>query len=64
MLKSISICETVRDLLSPDLDGTPFPVDRATYDRTIHVLLRAVNRAYVDRGEKVRAFRRLAGFAS
>jgi hypothetical protein len=45
-------------------DGTPFPVDRTTYDRTIEVLGRALNRAKVDRAEKVRAFRRLATFSS
>jgi hypothetical protein len=41
-------------------DGTPFPVDRETYDRTIQVLGGAINRAGVDRSEKVAAFRRLA----
>jgi hypothetical protein len=41
-------------------DGTPFPVDRATYDRTIEILGLAINRAGVDRTEKVAAFRRLA----
>jgi hypothetical protein len=41
-------------------DGTPFPVDRATYDATIDVLHDAVNRARVDRSERVEAFRRLA----
>jgi hypothetical protein len=41
-------------------DGTPFPVDRATYDRTIEVIGNALNRATIDRSEKVRAFRRLA----
>ena len=40
-------------------DGTPFPVDRATYDRTIEILHKAVNGAAVDRSEKVKAFRRL-----
>ena len=40
-------------------DGTPFPVDRATYDKTIEVLGKALNRAAVDRSEKVAAFRRL-----
>ena len=45
-------------------DGTPFPVDRATYDRTLDVLGRALNRAKIDRAEKVRAFRRLATFSS
>jgi hypothetical protein len=41
-------------------DGTPFPVDRETYDRTIEVLETAINRAKVDRSERVAAFRRLA----
>jgi hypothetical protein len=40
-------------------DGTPFPVDRETYDRTIDVMARALNRASVDRSEKVAAFKRL-----
>jgi uncharacterized protein len=41
-------------------DGTPFPVDRPTYDRTIEILGKALNTASVDRSEKVKAFRRLA----
>ena len=41
-------------------DGTPFPVDRATYDKTIEVLHQALNKANVARAEKVHAFRRLA----
>jgi uncharacterized protein len=45
-------------------DGTPFPVDRATYDQTIEVLRSAVGRARVDRSERVRALKRLAGFAA
>ncbi|HEX4348342.1 MAG TPA: DUF763 domain-containing protein [Vicinamibacterales bacterium] len=44
-------------------DGIPFPVDRLTYDRTIEILHKAVNRAAVDRSEKVKAFKRLASFA-
>ncbi|HWI35455.1 MAG TPA: DUF763 domain-containing protein [Burkholderiales bacterium] len=43
-------------------DGTPFPVDRATYDKTIEVLHQALNKANVARTEKVHAFRRLAAF--
>lgn len=43
-------------------DGIPFPVDRVTYDKTIEVLENAVNRATIDRSEKVKAFRRLANF--
>jgi hypothetical protein len=45
-------------------DGTPFPVDRVTYDRTIEVLSKALNGASVDRSEKVHAFRRLARIAA
>jgi hypothetical protein len=44
-------------------DGTPFPVDRATYDQTIDVLHRAMTRAKVDRSEKVDALKRLGRFA-
>jgi uncharacterized protein len=45
-------------------DGIPFPVDRATYDNTIEILKKAINRATIDRSEKVRAFQRLANFQS
>ena len=45
-------------------DGTPYPVDRATYDKTIEAFHGAINRASIDRSEKVRAFRRLATFAA
>ena len=41
-------------------DGTPFPVDRMTYERTITILHQALNRAKVERSEKVQAFKRLA----
>ncbi len=43
-------------------DGTPFPVDRATYDATIESLRRAVAEARAGRTEKVQALKRLAGF--
>ncbi len=43
-------------------DGIPFPVDRLTYDRTIEIFNRALNRAAIDRSEKVRAFKRLSAF--
>jgi hypothetical protein len=43
-------------------DGTPFPVDRLTYDKTIEILNKAINRSAIDRSEKVKAFRRLARF--
>ena len=45
-------------------DGTPYPVDRETYDKTIEVLHRALNKANVARSEKVSAFRRLATLAA
>jgi hypothetical protein len=44
-------------------DGHPFPVDRTTYDRTIEVLRSALDRARIDRSEKVAALKRLGSFA-
>jgi uncharacterized protein len=44
-------------------DGTPFPVDRETYDRTIDILHRAMATAHVDRSEKLDALKRLGRFA-
>ena len=41
-------------------DGTPFPVDRATYDRTIAWLREAVNSSKLGHSERVRALERLA----
>ncbi len=41
-------------------DGTPYPVDRPTYERTIEVLHQALDRAKVDRSEKIGALKRLA----
>ena len=43
-------------------DGTPFPVDRTTYDRTIAILHAAIGRARIDYTEKNGAIRRLASF--
>src|SRR5262245_15288337 len=43
-------------------DGTPFPVDKLTYDKTIEILNKAINRAAIDLSDKVNAFRRLAAF--
>jgi hypothetical protein len=40
-------------------DGTPYPVDRATYDRTISVLARAVRRAQLHERDELRALRLL-----
>jgi hypothetical protein len=44
-------------------DGTPFPVDRGTYDRTIELLRGALGRARLDHSDRSRALRRLAAFA-
>jgi len=44
-------------------DGTPYPVDRQTYDKTIEVMHKALNGARIDRNEKIHAFRRLAAWA-
>jgi hypothetical protein len=41
-------------------DGTPFPVDRATYDRSIAVLTDACRKARVGDTEKTQALKRLA----
>ena len=45
-------------------DGTPFPVDRATYDATIESVRRAVTDARLGRNDKVEALRRLARLPS
>ena len=44
-------------------DGIPFPVDRATYDRTIDTLHRAMAHAQIDRSDKADALKRLSRFA-
>ena len=44
-------------------DGTPFPVDRQTYDRTVETLQRAMARARVDRSERIDALKRLSRFS-
>jgi uncharacterized protein len=43
-------------------DGTPYPVDRQTYDKTIEVMHQALNGARIERNEKLHAFRRLAAW--
>lgn len=45
-------------------DGTPFPVDRDTYDRSIAVLTDAVRKARLGDTDKTGALRRLARHAS
>ena len=43
-------------------DGFPYPVDRDTYDRTVETLRAAVNRAGIERSERVAALKRLVRF--
>jgi hypothetical protein len=45
-------------------DGHPYPVDRQTYDMTIEVLKKAIERARVGDREKIDAIRRLRHFAN
>lgn len=40
-------------------DGTPYPVDRRTYDRTIEVIQKAINSARLGNREKIEAIKRL-----
>lgn len=41
-------------------DGTPFPVDRETYENTISILHTALTQAKIDRSDKLHALKRLA----
>jgi hypothetical protein len=43
-------------------DGTPFPVDRKTYDKTIDVMRKAIHAASIGNREKMDAVKRLAGY--
>lgn len=43
-------------------DGTPFPVDRKTYDSTIDIMKKAIHAAKIGNKEKMDAVRRLASF--
>jgi hypothetical protein len=45
-------------------DGTPFPVDRLTYDRTIESLHKALTEAKAGRSDKITAFKRLASLSA
>jgi uncharacterized protein len=42
-------------------DGIPFPVDRPTYDQSIEILAKAINKSAISLSEKKEVFRRLAG---
>jgi hypothetical protein len=43
-------------------DGTPYPVDRETYDKTLEIINRGILRSQVSIREKVEAQRKLASF--
>ena len=43
-------------------DGIPYPVDRKTYDRTVHILKESVSRAKLGHSEKLRALDALSRF--
>jgi hypothetical protein len=43
-------------------DGFPYPVDLDTYDKTVDVLRAAVNKANIDRSERVKALKRLVEY--
>jgi hypothetical protein len=45
-------------------DATPYPVDRPTYDHTIEVLKRAVERSRISPLEKDKALRHLSGISA
>ena len=40
-------------------DGIPYPVDRETYDKTINIMAKTINRARLGREEKTGALFRL-----
>jgi len=44
-------------------DGTPFPVDRATYDDTIRILHDAVEEAKLEKKDKYNAIKRLEKYS-
>jgi len=43
-------------------DGVPYPVDRPTYDKTIEIMERAINKARLGRTERLSALKRLNTF--
>jgi len=43
-------------------DGTPYPVNRVVYDKTVDILKKAIEEAKIGRSEKISALRRLAKF--
>jgi len=45
-------------------DGIPYPVDRKTYDQSIELLSRAINKTRLGLSEKQQAFKRLGRLAA
>ncbi|MBI5181433.1 MAG: DUF763 domain-containing protein [Nitrospirae bacterium] len=43
-------------------DGTPFPVDRKTYDKTIDVMEKAIKSAKIGNRDKMDSLKRMANF--
>ncbi|MFH1453527.1 MAG: DUF763 domain-containing protein [Armatimonadota bacterium] len=43
-------------------DSFPYPVDRDTYDLSIEILNKAINKAGIDHTEKIKAFKRLGKY--
>ena len=43
-------------------DGYPYPVQRETYDESIEILRNAVNRAKIERSEKIKSLKALSSF--
>lgn len=43
-------------------DGTPYPVDRRTYDRTIEIMKKAIEASRLGNREKLLALKRLSGY--
>ena len=45
-------------------DGTPFPVDRETYDLNVHKLTEAIRRARIGEPDRMHALKRLSRIAA
>jgi hypothetical protein len=43
-------------------DGTPFPVDRKTYDKTVSIMKKAIEASKIGHKEKLKTIRRLSRF--
>lgn len=43
-------------------DGTPYPIDRRTYDKTINIIKKAIMSAKIGQRDKIEAIKRLSSF--